>query len=592
MIVLLVFAFLAGAGTALSPCVLPVLPALLSASATGGRRRPLGVVMGLAITLTIIVVGFASLVGGVGLGSGLLRTIAIAVLAIFGMALIVPSIGDRLERPFVWLSRFGPRSAGKGFWSGIGVGAALGAVYAPCAGPVLAAVISVSASQGTNAQLIVIALTYSIGSAAVLLLLALGGYKVMERIRRAGRGPLVQRVLGSVLVATAVLMSFNFDVKFQTAIADKLPRFIVNPTNAIEKSDAVESQLGKLRGKSRFDSEGGASKGQREDSVSKAKIPGVKTPELPVLGAAPELVDTQKWFNTPDRRPLTLKKLRGDVVLVDFWTYTCINCIRTLPSLKTLDRRYGDRGLTIVGVHTPEFSFEEKADNVEQAIADNDLKYPVVQDNNYSTWNAYDNQFWPAKYLIDAKGKVRYTHFGEGEYRETEAAVRALLVEAGESDLGDTKEQRIEQPSNNITPETYLGYERIDRFEPSPIPKGLHTFPNFKGRLPRDQFAYSGRWNILSERAIAVRDARIDGKVRARKVFLVMSSRGKRSRTVQVLLDGKPISAASSGEDVKDGKVTVTHQQLYELVSLSSVEEHRLTLKFAPGVSGFAFTFG
>lgn len=573
MIVLIGFAVLAGAGTAVSPCVLPVLPALLSASATGGRRRPVGVVAGLALTFTIVIVGFASLVDGVGLGSGIVRTIAIVALALFGVALIVPTLGDRIERPLSRLARFGPKSAGSGFWSGLGVGAALGLVYAPCAGPVLAAVISVSASQGTNAQLVSVALAYALGSAAVLLLLALGGHRVMDRIRAAGRGAALQRVLGGVLIATAVLMSFSLDVRFQTAIADNLPRFIVNPTNAIEKSSAVESRLKELRGKSGFDSSGPSAK-------------------LPVLGKAPELTGTQRWFNTPGGRPLTLAGLRGRVVLVDFWTYTCINCIRTLPFLKTLDARYRDKGLTIVGVHTPEFSFEKKAGNVARAIADNGLRYAVVQDNDYGTWNAWHNQFWPAEYLIDAQGNVRRAHFGEGEYRESEAAVRALLAEAGARGLGRARGQGIELPARRITPETYLGYERVSRFMPRPVPHGSHTFPPFRGRLALDDFAYSGAWKILAQPAVAVRDARIDGSFRARKVFLVMSSAGGEPRKVRVLLDGTPARRGRAGEDVHGAAVTVSRQRLYRLISLPRRETHRLTLEFEPGVSGFAFTFG
>ena len=414
MLLLILFALLAGAATAVTPCVLPVLPLLFSASATGGRRRPLGIVLGLTVTYTVVIVGVASLAKGVGLADAGLRTVAILVLAGFGITLLVPRLADAVEARLSRLSRFGPKSGGDGFASGIVVGGAMGFVYAPCAGPILAAVISVSATQGTTAQLVVVALAYAIGSALVLLLYALGGRRIGEAIRRAGRGPQLQRAMGVLLVATAVAMLADLDIRFQNALANDVPDFLVNPTKGLEHSDAVESRLEDLRGRSRFDS--------REATAN-----GGTRAALPVLGRAPEFEGNDRWFNS---RPLTLEGLRGRVVLVDFWTYTCINCIRTLPYLKAWDDRYRDKGLTIVGVHTPEFEFERDAGNVEKAVRDDGLRYPVAQDNEYETWDAYGNQYWPAKYLIDADGNVRYTHFGEGEYDVTEKAIRALLQEA------------------------------------------------------------------------------------------------------------------------------------------------------------------
>src|SRR3954470_7113769 len=297
MTLLVLFAFVAGAGTAISPCVLPVLPALLSAGATGGRRRPVAIVIGLATTFAITVAGCAKVVDGVGLGSSALRTLAGIVLAGFGAALLVPRLADRLEAPLSRLWRFGPRSAGRGFWSGMLVGAALGFVYAPCAGPVLAAVVSVGAASGRS---VAVGLAYSAGSAVVLLVLALAGRAVADRIRRAGRGPALQRTLGIVMVATAVAMAFQLDVRFQTAIANHLPAAVVNPTNSLETSSAAAKRLAELRPPSRFSHAATAS----------------RNPEapLPDYGAAPGFTGTQKWFNS---RPLSLAALRGRVVLID-----------------------------------------------------------------------------------------------------------------------------------------------------------------------------------------------------------------------------------------------------------------------------------
>ena len=265
------------------------------------------------------------------------------------------------------------------------------------------------------------AFSYALGTAVVLYALMLGGRRLTSRLaRRSGR---LQAAMGAVMVAVAVLMAFELDIRFQTAIADDLPAVLVNPSRELEASAAARERLAELRG-------GGGALAQADEAG------GDEGSELPVLGEAPEIVGTQRWFNTRGNRPLSLASLRGRVVLIDFWTYSCINCIRTLPHLKAWDARYRERGLTVIGVHAPEFPFERDAGNVARAVRSNGLRYPVAQDNEFATWNAYDNQFWPAKYLIDARGRVRYTHFGEGDYEETEAAIRALLAEAGEAELG------------------------------------------------------------------------------------------------------------------------------------------------------------
>jgi cytochrome c biogenesis protein CcdA/thiol-disulfide isomerase/thioredoxin len=577
VVLLVLFAFVAGAGTALTPCVLPVLPALLAFAGSGGRRRPLGVIAGLTATFTVAIVALASLVDGVGLPDGAVRALAVVVLLGFGVALLVPSPAARVEAPLSRLARFGPRGRGDGFWSGLLVGAGLGFVYAPCAGPILAAVVSVSATQGASGELVAVALGYAAGSALVLLLIAYGGRRLLDRLRAAGRGPVVQRTLGAVMVATAVAVATDLDVRFQTALADDFPDVLVNPTRALERSDAVEDRLADLRGRSRFE--------------ERAR-PGGRRAGLPVLGRAPDFTGNDRWWNTSANAPLELADLRGRVVLVDFWTYTCINCIRTLPYLRAWDGRYRERGLTVVGVHTPEFAFEREAQNVERAIAQNRLRYPIAQDNEYATWSAWGNQYWPAKYLIDARGRVRFAHFGEGSYEETEAAIRALLAEAGADRLGAMTRARVETASRELaTPETYLGYERAEGFLPGPPRPGFGRYEGVE-ELPPVHFALSGAWNVSRESATAISGARIDARVTARKVFLVLSSEGRRPRDVQVLLDGRPVGAAEAGDDVRDGRVTVREERLYRLVSLPRVEDRRLTLRLPAGVTGYAFTFG
>jgi cytochrome c biogenesis protein CcdA/thiol-disulfide isomerase/thioredoxin len=595
MLLLMLFAAVAGAGTAVTPCVLPVLPALLSASGAGGRRRPLGIVIGLGTTFTIAIVALAQLVKGIGLASGAARTLAVVVLIGFGLVMLIPELAARVQAPLSRLARFGPHTRGDGFWSGIGVGGALGFVCAPCAGPILAAVTSVSASSGASARVVAVAISYSFGLCAVLLLYALGGRAVIERIRRSARGHIVERTLGAVLLLTGVAMAFNLDVRFEESLAKdaSLPAILVDPTRSLENSSAVQNRLASLRPPSRFAlRQREASTVTRVADTSPVAIPGVKTPSLPELGPAPDFADTQRWFNTPGGKPLTLAGLRGHVVLIDFWTYTCINCIRTLPYLKGLYATYHPHGLEIVGVETPEFTFEQNAGNVEQAIKSDGLRYPVVQDNDYGTWNAWQNQYWPAEYLIDAHGQVRHLQFGEGDYRQSEAAVRQLLYDAGARMLPPPMTATATMPSENLgTPETYLDPARSQGFA-QPLRSGVHSYEGVTNPQV-NEFALRGTWNVGSQAVTPVSSqAAIQARFQAAHVYLVMTSAGNVPRTGYVLLDGHPISPADAGADVRGGAFTVLGQRLYSLVSLPDDQQHDLTVELPPGVSAYDFTFG
>jgi cytochrome c biogenesis protein CcdA/thiol-disulfide isomerase/thioredoxin len=577
MALLMLFALLAGAGTALSPCVLPILPAVLAAGATGGRRRPLGVVTGLAISFTFATVALVYLIDALGLPDDFARTLAIVVLAGFGISLLVPAIGDRIE---AFASRIAPgpaRFRGEGFGSGLVVGASLGLVYAPCAGPILAGVITVSAAQDFNAGRLAVALSYAVGSAIVLYALLLGGRRLADRLTPI-RGQ-VQVVMGALMICVAVLMATDADIRFQNAIADDLPAFLVNPTGSLEGDEAVASDLAGISGHDGGAEEAGA--GELDKGL-----------DLPRLGLAPDFTATQSWFNTDGGEALRMDELRGNVVLIDFWTYTCINCIRTFPHLKAWDSEYRDDGLTIVGVHTPEFPFERDAGNVADAVEQNEIRYPVVQDNEFGTWSAYGNQYWPAKYLIDANGQVRYVHFGEGEYETTERAIRTLLREKGDEELGLGAKARAETPNPGVrTPETYLGAARAEGWVTGPIRPGTLEFGDEERDLEPSEFAYGGTWQLTPEDATAARSATIQAEFVAEKVFLVLGSPG-RPRRVEVLLDGKPIPGRLAGEDVRNGAATITAERLDRLVDLPSAGTHRLELRFEPGISGYAFTFG
>ncbi len=580
MVVLIVFAFVAGAATALSPCVLPVLPVALAAGVTGGRRRPLGVVTGLALSFTVATVALVYLISALGLPDQLLRTLSIVALIGFGIALLVPALGDRLEARLSTIGpRLGvgsPRPGGEGgFWSGMLVGGGLGFVYAPCAGPILAGVITVSASQSFSTGRLAVALAYGIGSAVVLYGLMLGGRRLTGRLaRRSGR---FQMSMGAIMVVIALLMLGNYDTRFETSIAADLPSFLVNPAKSLETTSAAAKNLAALRGH----------KARRAGGLKEADA----GERLPVLGVAPQFVGTQSWFNTPGGKSLSLTALRGRVVLVDFWTYSCINCIRTLPYLNAWNARYASKGLEIVGVHTPEFPFEHSAANVQEAIRQNGISYPVVQDNNYSTWNAYNNEYWPAEYLIDAKGRIRLTDFGEGEYAAKERAIRSLLVEAGAEGLGQATKVAAQAPSAaEVTPESYLGAEKAERFENGPLHPGLRDFGS--GAPPaREHLRYEGNWRLRAESAEAVAAGRLQLSFFARRVFLVAGS-AHGTGSARVLLDGHPIPAAESGADVRAGTASIGFQRLYRLVELPRVERHVLSVQASPGVSVYSFTFG
>ena len=554
MALLVLFALVAGAATALSPCVLPVLPVVLSAGATGGRRRPLGIVTGLTLAFTFATVALVYVIDALGLPDDLLRTVAILVLLAFGVSLAVPALSARIEG---WLSRLAP--AGRrgdpeaGFWSGVLVGASLGFVYAPCAGPILAGVITVSASQSFTGGRLAVAFAYGLGSAIVLYALMLGGRRLTRKLtRHTGR---FQVATGAVMVLVAFAMLADLDTRFQTAIANHLPSVLVNPSESLETTAAAKEQLASVRGESQAVAH---DRDAKQRAATKAADSGLK---LPVLGKAPDFVGNQKWFNTPGGKALSLADLRGKVVLIDFWTYTCINCIRTLPYLKALDARYRKDGLVIVGVHSPEFPFEKDASNVQRAIEQNGLRYPIAQDNDLATWQAWGNQYWPAEYFIDAKGRVRYTHFGEGEYARNERVVRALLAEAGKGDDGPMTHPRIETASpGTTTPETYLGTSR------TPHPPGYMSF--------------IGPWHREPDDAEAGPGSRLRLEFTARRVFLVLGS-PDRARSLDVVLDGKPYK-----------HLMIRAQKLYTLVDLPRAGRHELELRPESGIHGYAFTFG
>ena len=541
MALLLAIGFLAGVITAISPCVLPVLPILLAGGACGGSRRPFAIVAGLVVSFVAFTLLAAWLLDLLGLPRDLLRNLAIALLFVVAATLLVPRFGALLERPLAALTRRRFGDSGGGFVLGI----SLGLVFVPCAGPVLAYITVAAASREVDARAVLLTTVYALGAAVPMLAVALGG----QRAARRFRAPALRPVLGVVVAAAALAIVFNLDVRAQTALGD-YTTWLQEP---VERTDFVARELG-----------GG----------SKVAAPQVGD-SLPDFGRAPELRGIQEWLNTPGGRPLTLEQLRGKVVLIDFWTYSCINCLRTLPHLRAWDAAYRDDGLAIVGVHSPEFAFEHVPSNVRDAVRRLGLRYPVALDNDFATWTAYSNQYWPAKYLIDRRGNVRYAHFGEGEYERTERLIRRLLAapladRPVEAALADAT------PKGEITAETYLGYLRADRYAGSLV-RDREAGYRFPRSFVPHQLAYAGRWRIEPERAVAVRDARLRFRVLARDVFLVLGGRGR----VDVLVDGRRVRT-----------VRVDGHRLYTLVGTDRKRDALLELRFDRGLEAYAFTFG
>jgi cytochrome c biogenesis protein CcdA/thiol-disulfide isomerase/thioredoxin len=607
MALLIIFGFVAGAATAVSPCVVPVLPPSLLPRLSGGRRRPLGVVTGLVVSFTFVLFALVYVISALGLPNEFLRNVAIVVLFAFGIVLLIPPLAARVEAyGSRFTSRVGVKSDGEGFWGGVGLGLSLGVLYAPCAGPILAGVLTISASQSFNAGRLAVVVAYAIGSAIVLYLLMLGGRKLTAPLAR--RSGAFQMAMGLIMVVVAFAMWQGYDTKFQSHVVAALPSWLRNPAEGIEKSNTAQVALREIRDEGGHGGIGlAAAEAEGEREVEKARQqrgeepPGEtgesrltskqeETVPLSDIGKAPEFTDTEDWFNTPGDKPLTMKGLRGKVVLIDFWTYSCINCIRTLPYLNAWNKRYAKDGLVIVGVHTPEFPFEREASNVEEAIKTEGIKYPVVQDNEDGTWNAYQNLYWPAEYFVDAKGEVRYAHFGEGEYGEKEQVIRELLTEAGHPPgNGGSGAHGIAAEPTVTTPESYLGAERAGNFTNGLIRPGRQTFTL---RTPgENELSYGGEWTIEEQPVTAGKEAQLDLNFGARRVYLVLGSPGK-PRRMKVLLDGKPIAAAEDGSDVHNGYVKVTDQRLYNLVELPKVEHHVLELVPEAGVQGYAFTFG
>ena len=540
MLLLLAVGFVAGVVTALSPCVLPVLPIVLAGGATG--RRPLAIVAGIVVSFTVFTLFAAWLLDLLGLPDDLLRNLAIGLLFLVAATLLVPKVGEWLARPLQLLTRRRGGELGGGFL----LGASLGLVFVPCAGPVLAAVTVLAARREVGLDSVLLTLAYAAGAAVPMLAIAVAGARAARGLR--ARAAPVRRVAGVLVAAAALAIALGVDRNLQTAI----PGYTEALQERFERSGAAQRELRELTG-------------GRDPEATAARGGGLED-----YGRAPEFRGISRWLNS---EPLTLAELRGRVVLIDFWTYSCINCLRTLPYVRAWDERYRAAGLTIVGVHSPEFAFEREEANVRENVRTLQVRYPVALDNDFATWRAWHNQYWPAKYLVDRNGRVRYFHFGEGEYDETEEAIRTLLGR----DAPPASGLEDESPRGLVTPESYLGFERLDRNGGEPVVADephAYTFPR---RLAENEVAFGGVWTLEDERALAGLAAGLRLRYRARDVFLVLAGTG----AVEVLVDGRP-----------ERTVRVRGDRLYTLVERPRLGDHLLELRFTPGVAAYAFTFG
>ena len=465
-----------------------------------------------------------------------------------------PRFAILIERPFAFLSRRRGGDLGGGFLLGV----SLGLVFVPCAGPVLATVTVVAAQNQIGFGTVVLTLAYALGFAVPLLGIALGGQRIARRLRAGSDA--FRRSMGVVLALAALAIVFNLPRTLQT----RLGGYSSVLQKHVEDTSLAKKRLARLRG------------GRRNAFAATVKESGGR---LPDLGKAPEFRGNSHWLNTPGDRPLTLAGLRGKVVLVDFWTYSCINCIRTLPHLRAWYAAYHQDGFEIVGVHTPEFAFEHVLSNVRTATHDLKVTWPVALDNDYKTWNAYSNEYWPAEYFVDRRGHVRLTHFGEGEYDKSEQTIRRLLAEGGAAVPAQRTEVADETPTEIVTPESYLGYARLDpeRYAGTPLRPRVEASYAFPGKLGQNALSFAGRWRIGDQHALAVRDARLRLHFHARNVYLVLGGKGR----VEVRVDGQPTRS-----------LDVDGNRLYTLVSRKTLQDALLELRLAAGVDAYAFTFG
>jgi len=594
---ILVVAYLGGILTILSPCVLPVLPFVFARADRPFRSHGLPLLLGLALsfaaTATLAAVGGGWVVSLNEYG----RTAALALIALFGAALLFPGWAERLSQPFVRLgnrlSESGPGSQRLGFVGPLLLGVGIGMLWTPCAGPILGLILTGAALRGANAGTSLLLLAYAAGAATSMAAALLFGGRVFARLKGTLRtGETIRRVAGAAVLGGTAAIALGLDTQLLSQIS-------LGGTTRLEQSlvDRIAPRSAQMTQPS------SSTRPARDGFVLTAAGAGdaAAAPRLPVQGSFPSLAGATEWINSP---PLSAEGLRGKVVLVDFWTYSCINCLRTLPYLKAWAQKYKDDGLVVVGVHTPEFAFEKKPSNVRSAVKELDIGFPVALDSNFSIWRAFGNRAWPAFYLIDAQGRIRHQQLGEGRYDKAESVIRQLLAEAGSAvpsaqfvaPVGQGT-QAAAGPAPALSGETYVGYAQATNFA-SPGGFARDRARNYAAapELGLDEWSLAGSWTVEGERAVLDKaGGRISYRFQARDLHLVLgASKDGSPVRFKVRIDGKAPGADHGSDIDAEGNGVVERQKLYQLVRQGKGSRSRVfEIEFLdPGAQAYAFTFG
>jgi cytochrome c biogenesis protein CcdA/thiol-disulfide isomerase/thioredoxin len=583
--ILLLLAFLGGIFTIISPCILPVLPFVFARADRPFRKSGLPLLAGMALTFTAFAAVATAGGGWVVRANQYGRAAALIVLAVFGLSLLWPALSDRISRPFVQMGSRIERSSNfnsnPGAARSLLLGMATGLLWAPCAGPILGLVLTGAALEGASERTVFLLLAYSAGAATSLAVALLAGGRVFAALKRSLRAEVwIRGILGVAVLAGVAAIAFGLD-------RGLLTRLSLAGTSGIEQTLVDRFQ-------------------PNTQSSPQPNNPSMMMMSSTASGAAagpqtlPDLSGAVAWLNSP---PLNRDELTGKVVLVDFWTYSCINCLRTLPYIRAWAEKYKDSGLVIVGVHTPEFAFEKDPDNVRRAVRELNITYPVALDNDYKIWKAFSNSYWPADYLIDSAGKIRYHHFGEGKYDESERQIQELLKERnGQPPTGalvDIAATGAEAPpdSDVESPETYVGYDRADSFmSPGGLTRDAPHLYSVPEHLELNQWGFTGTWTDRAQAAsLDSAPGRIVYRFHARDVHVVLgpASNGKPVR-FRVTIEGQAPGVNHGVDSDAQGSGRITEQRLYQLIrQKNAIEDRTFEIEFLdPGAQVFAFTFG
>jgi len=547
----ILLSFLEGLALIASPCILPVLPLVLSTSIDGGKSRPFGIIAGFIVAFSAFVLLSRQLVEAFHINTDNIRYASLALLFALGFILLFDTLSEGFSRltqgAADFGSKFGTDNKG-GFLSGVVIGCLIGLVWTPCAGPILAAVLVQVIRQQTDLQSILVTVAFALGAGIPMFIIAMTGRTLMKRFGfLTQHTTAIRKIFAILIILSAIYLGFGSNI--QSLFQQPQP-------STIQAEPQFTSQLEK---------------------------------PLATPYPAPKLTGIQAWLNS---NPLVLSDLKGKVVLIDFWTYSCINCVRTLPYLTAWDHRYRDKGLVIIGVHSPEFEFEKNVDNIKAAATRYGIEYPIAVDNNLSTWLSFQNQFWPAHYLIDQNGQVVYMHSGEGDYDITENNIRYLL---GIKSKPEALEIPAATPTTQgETTETYLGSARATHFDANPdLQPDETTEYRAALMLPEHHWTLSGKWKVEAQKITSARtNATLRFNFTSKNVFLVLGTADGKPKTLTLKLNGQPLGT-NAGKDVQGNTVIVTGHALYELVRQGEIRNSLLEITAAqPGLEAYAFTFG